>query len=142
MGVVRRWDSHVGDWVGDPFRAEEEIISLCPASEAIANSPVVAAADAAGDVHFWDVTTGEKAGRTLSTGHSVRDMALVALGARLGVVISDDDGVIRCWDTHTGDFCGTVAEGTSLAATSVNGETLLAIGSDDGQISLGALSWV
>jgi WD40 repeat protein len=140
MGYLVRWDSRIGDWLGSPIKLDEEIMWLCAGSDVIAGSSVIVIADSVGDLHCWDVVSGHRVGKAISTGQGICDMTLVRLGDSLGVVAAGDNDMVRCWNALTGDFCGVIAHGTSVAARIVGGENLLAIGSADGKISFGTLA--
>ncbi|WP_328467975.1 WD40 repeat domain-containing protein [Streptomyces sp. NBC_00448] len=139
LGLVYRCEAGSGLLIGEPLEFDDGISLLRVGSDVFGSSPLVFIADEQGTLHCRDVTTGKQVGRPIATGQGVSSMALVGISGKLLPVTCGEDGTVRCWDPVSGQLCGILAEGTSVASAAVGGNIVLAIGTESGQISSGVV---
>ncbi|NEQ95271.1 MAG: AAA family ATPase [Cyanothece sp. SIO2G6] len=133
--TLKVWDWATGQCLHTLTGHRHWVRHLAMAPVAISGSPILASADAAGVIYWWNRETWDAIGHFAAHEQAVRAIAFLPNGCLLS---GSEDSTIKLWNLETGQclrtFTGHTAAVYSLQVTE-SGETVIS-GSADGEIRL------
>ena len=132
--MVRIWDYHSGEPVGEPLYTDQGQISVITEAE-VDGCPVVFCGGVDGTVWVWDLASGQPLEEPLR-GHRgvVSSVAAAEVDGRFVIVSGGEDGTVWVWDLATGRSLGRIEVGSVVKAVSLTVDGICLIGTRMGRV--------
>lgn len=144
--TIRRWNAVTGEPFGDALTGHRAWVVGLAIIPVPAGPVVLVSVDDDGEVRRWDATSGEPFGEPFAAGGGeISGLRLTVAGTVQPpqLVTAGSDRTVRRWNAISGQLLQEVPNATCGAVVTLpDGRGLLAVGGEDGTISIEPLSSV